>query len=243
MKFIFRFGLLPLILLAVTASSPVAVAQTQPDVADVLKKVSETYANPRQYQLALTTTVKELRKSGETAVVTLSSIIAVQKPNKLRSEVTRAVGVTSPTTPIDLEGLIVMDGESVWIYLPKLKRYTKSRPNTTHIDSKGNKSDTRTGQTLPVIENVENTYFSRFRTLVKASDRATIVREERVSANGTTVNCYVVVIAPECSKAQGSSCEVYTWWVDKSDYIVLREDSDQKGIGQGQSLSSRSLSE
>jgi outer membrane lipoprotein-sorting protein len=56
--------------------TPVLVAQGQPDVADILTKVSDTYANAKEFRFTV-------NKTGEESGVMR---IAVRKPDKFRFE-------------------------------------------------------------------------------------------------------------------------------------------------------------
>ncbi len=85
--------------------APFAIAQQRPDVAGILRKVSETYANAKQYRFTV-------KKSGEEAG---AMRIAVQQPNKFRLEADGRVIDGAD----EFDNLtIVSDGNTAWNYAP-----------------------------------------------------------------------------------------------------------------------------
>jgi outer membrane lipoprotein-sorting protein len=194
----------------------VASAQTQPDVADVLKKVSETYANPKEYQFVGTETSKQLDRSGDTKVETQSVEIAVRHPNKLR--MTRSG-----------DGMVtVVDGVNSWVYLPKIKQYIRYEGAPVHTDPHDNESETKPGAPSEFITHFEGMFFYRYRSFMKIANRAKLLRDENITAEGKNVACYVVEIGTDSPPTSGPSRGTYRWWVAKKSYLVLREDNALK---------------
>jgi outer membrane lipoprotein-sorting protein len=219
------------IVLAVVVAPHVAVAQTKPDVTEILKKVSETYANPKQYQFSITATSRQLNRSGQTKVNTETSDYAVQRPNKFRMW----GNIGTVLTGKDLgDMLTVVDGESTSFYSPKIKQYMKYKGAPVHTNPHDDESDIKIGEPSEFISHVEEMLFFRYRYFVKVASRAKLLREESIPFAGNTVDCYVIEIDTDSPPTQGPSFELYRWWVDKQHYLVLREDYEYKAAHPGE---------
>src|SRR5579863_7684895 len=96
----------------------VVSAQTTPDVAEILRKVSETYKGASQYELILDQTgTPQGNNPPERAHVR----IVFKAPNQYRME-----GVVSGAAiddPIFEEMTIVHNGTTLWFYLPRSNQY------------------------------------------------------------------------------------------------------------------------
>ena len=124
--------------------------------------------------------------------------IAAKRPNRLRMEISVTGFKSNPSANPD-DAVTVADGEFMWEYSPKARQYSK-----------------RTGPAS--IDRLEEQWFARFRNAAKAAGRARVLREESLEVGGSSVACWVIEIIDE------SKSNYYTWWVDKSRYLVLRED-------------------
>lgn len=101
----------PLLLQAVSA-------QPQPDVAGILKTVSETYKGVSQYELVLDQT---LTPKGNQQPQSAHARVVFNAPNQYRMESTVS---GSPTDdPIFDETVIVHNGSTMWFYLPRSNQY------------------------------------------------------------------------------------------------------------------------
>jgi outer membrane lipoprotein-sorting protein len=219
------------IVLAVAVSPPVVVAQSKPDIADILKKVSETYANPKQYQFSIIATSRQLNRSGQMKVDTETSEYAVKRPNKLRMSASGGALVMGK----DLgEMLVVVDGDNTWYYVPRIKQYTKYKGAPVHTDPHDDESETKPGAPSEFINHLEEMLFFRYRYFVKVANRAKLLREENIPFDGASVACYVIEIDTNSPPTQSRSNELYRWWVDKKRYLVLREDYEYKPAHPGE---------
>ena len=168
--------------------------QAQIDVRQVLAKVSETYSSAAQYEFKIHTT------SSDAASVPFFLHVAVKKPDRLRMEVTLKERAKSDSSTNPDDAITVADGEYTWIYSPKLAQYTKRKDASAFVS------------------HAEEQLFLRYRNAAHAADRARALREESLESDGRSVSCYVIEIADD------SRSEIHTWWIDKSRYLVLRED-------------------
>lgn len=99
-----------------------AIAQIPPDVADLLKKVSERRSNLQQYKF--TATVR-FHNPEEGLDLSGSTIVAVQKPSKARWEIRGTVAQYFTGANLDIQTIV--DGKNAWAYVPKLNQYSKNK--------------------------------------------------------------------------------------------------------------------
>src|SRR6202171_3102037 len=170
-----------------------AIAQQKPDVATILRKVSETYANAKQYRFTV-------RKSGEE---TGSMQIAVQQPNKFRLEANGRV-IDGADAFDNLT--IVSDGNTAWNYAPELNEYTRKSTTLPLLDTE---PPAITPETF--VFQADAVFVTRYAELAKASDHARFLRQEIVQGAGGAAECYVF----ELQAPLPGFRDVYTWWVDK----------------------------
>jgi outer membrane lipoprotein-sorting protein len=181
---------------------PAALAQTQPDVAEILKKVAEIYKDASEYELVADATDA---KSGTAEVYHM--LFAFKAPNKYRMQ-----GVGFIDADIGDEVVMVHDGSAVWFYSPKSNQYD-SVPATALIDAPGD-----LGDASPEV--MDGFMMGRYRGAADHTDAAKFLREETIEAAGAKLACYVVTVFSSGSRS------AYTWWVDKARYRIVREDHD-----------------
>jgi outer membrane lipoprotein-sorting protein len=168
--------------------------QAQIDVREALGKVGETYTSAAQYEFVIHTT------SSDSASVPFFLHVAVKKPDRLRMEVTLKERSKSDSRANPDDAITVADGEYTWIYSPKLAQYTKRKDASEFVS------------------HAEAQLFIRYCNAARGAGRARALREESLELDGRSVSCYVIEIGDD------SRAEVHTWWIDKSRYLVLRED-------------------
>lgn len=172
-----------------------AFAQTNPDVAEILKKVSATYKPATQYELVMDRVEKD-PATGETAGAHI--LTAIKLPDRYRIE-RRAVGNSSEVN------IVVLDGAALWMYDSEVNQYA-SYPAAS------------IGKELPEeigARGVDDSAMSRFRAAQDHAASARFLREENADIGGTKVACYAV------SLMDGD--DAYTWWIDKMTNHVVRE--------------------
>ena len=153
---------------------------------------------------------------GETSVHAI-----VQKPNRVRWEASGA-GAAKTMAIFGREEIIVSDGGNVFWYLPKMKQYTKTAigPLVTPM-----------GTVSAFIGKIEDDYFYGFKFM--DSRWAKLVKEESVSRDGRSTDCYVVEIDTPVPTA-------FTWWIDKKSNLVVRELFENARRGDTASVTRRS---
>jgi outer membrane lipoprotein-sorting protein len=194
-----RLGLLTLLLHA-------ASAQPQPDVAEILRKVSETYKAASQYEFVVDLKVRDEETGKPT---TGHALFAFKSPNRYRAE--GAIPGMSADLAAFGQAVIVHDGSAVWVYLPKSNQYTSIPISAMTADAPGDLGDLRP-------EAMDNFMMGRYRGAAQFAQGAKFLREEAIGVAGAQTDCYVLSI----SQKQGGPA--YTWWVDRKRYVILRED-------------------
>jgi outer membrane lipoprotein-sorting protein len=193
----------------VTLTLAAASAQEKPDAAEVLRRVTTTYSNATQYQLAgeqslIITSVKDGAVTSRTVAATA---IALRQPDRIRVEMTG-------DGPEDV--LIVSDGRAAWAYSPKANEYMKLRPgrvpNTPLIDS-----DVTDDLKVPYMMQMAQQALEFFK--FPPQPKASVVGEETLAVKGSAFACIVVSI--EDRPFPKSTTRL---WIDKSRNVVVRED-------------------
>jgi outer membrane lipoprotein-sorting protein len=183
--------------------APLLCAQTRPDVAGLLGKVSGTYSHAAQYRFAI-------RKTGEEAG---SLQIAVQKPDKFRLEADGRV-----IDGVDAFGNVVMvsNGSTVWNYVGESQQYTKKRTTLPLLD-------TEPPEITPeaFVLQAETVFLRRYAQFAQATDHARYLRQETLTTPAGPVPCAVIELRAPLPAYR----DTYTWWIDPKRSLVLREDT------------------
>jgi len=183
------------------------VAQTQPAIADILRRVSESYGSTREIDFS----AKFAGRAADGSQVTSTFRLAAKFPDKLRMEFD-AVGSKMLAGEDWGEAVMVIDGKSTWIYLKGLNQYqvTSGAP-PDHDGLLNPKHDPS------IFVPTQVGYFVGGFQHIQDAGRATVLREETVQTNGKPTACYVVEVS------NGNMVE--RLWIDKNRYWVVREDS------------------
>jgi outer membrane lipoprotein-sorting protein len=188
-----------------------ATAQETPLAIEELHRVSDHYAKASRYHLAgdVTITLSSQSDGSLLSQDRHSFIVAMQKPDKVRVEM----------TPIEGEEAmyIVSDGQSAWAYSPTRNEYMslvvpKGAPRPV---AESEVSETTAVLYAQQLANQAVEVFRRF----SSAQHAEITRQERMGVGAGSADCYVIAI--EGMPFPKSST---TWWVDKQRHVVLREE-------------------
>jgi outer membrane lipoprotein-sorting protein len=182
----------------------VVSAQTQPNVAEILQKVSETYKIASEYEFVIDVTAHDPRTKKDLPGHTQ---FAFRSPNKYRME----MDGTASSGAISGSGLIVDDGSNVWMYMGESNQYGVISADKLTADAPGDLGDLNP-------KAMDQFMMWRYRGATDFAGNAKSLREETIEFGGTRVGCYVVEVFPNATKA------AYTWWIDKNRYLILRED-------------------
>lgn len=193
-----RFALFALLLRA-------ALTQTQPDAAEILKKVGETYKAASQYEFVADATIHAEATGADAA---FHIFFAFKAPDRYRMQ-GRMPGVTLENLDLG-EAVIVHDGSAVWFYFPKSNRYGSIPASASPAGASGDLGDLSPSA-------MDHFMMWRYRGAADFADKSKLLREDAIDVAGAKVACYVVTVSPR----RGSA---YTWWVDKKRYRILRED-------------------
>jgi outer membrane lipoprotein-sorting protein len=190
-----------------------ALAQTPPDVAEILKKVGRTYQAAKDYELVAGFTFQD-----NGAAAGGHMLFAFKTPNRYRMEgALPGMGLGGAGSD---KAILVDDGATIYCYLPQMNGYASFSASELTGDAPGDAGDMRP-------EAVDHYLMWRYRGAADFAATARFLREETIEIAGAKVPCYVVAVSPE----RGG--HTYTWWVDQKLYHVLREDQ-----GEGKNASS-----
>ena len=204
------------------ATAVLAVGQSvpdQPDALDVLKNVALTYSAMRTY-FAKSTTVMEMNGPNMQTKIETPLTITEDSSGKMRMETTSMGGT-----------LTVFDGSTLWIYMSSLNKYMKM-PSIS-VASSG-----QPGAGMEVFSPGTNSFLG-YRSVASNVKEADILRSEKLHANGSEVDCWVLSVEYQPAGGQVSSeqtasapavdlASTKTLWVDKTHYLVYGEDSTDK---------------
>jgi len=187
-----------------------ATPQTQPDVAEILKKVGNTYKPVTQYEFVAEATVHE--KAGEPPSVA-HVVFAFKAPNKYRMQGALPGMLGKDAHLEDMLG--IHDGSTLWFYFAKLNQYGSFAASELTDDAPGDLGDVSP-------KSMDSFMMGRFRSVGDHTGGSKFLREESIEIAGTKIACYVchvVIVSPDSGEYS------FTWWIDKKRYRVLREDS------------------
>ncbi len=182
-------------------------AEAQPDVAAILKKVSELYKGAAQYEMMAE--IIGPKSDPQTADKPGRAIFAFKPPNRYRIE-GAPPGIWSVAPELSGGVVIVHDGSAVWFYFLKANQYFSVPAAALMPDARGGWGGLRP-------EAVDDFTMSPYRG-ADAVEEAKYLRDETIDYAGAKVDCYVVSV----SLRKGGP--IYTWWVDKKSSRILRED-------------------
>jgi outer membrane lipoprotein-sorting protein len=190
-------------------------AQPQKDNATkVLAKVRDTYRSLRSFQVDGDTVVESYNKEMRSEM-DFPFRADFASPAKVRIETKNAVMAT----------LVVSDGRTTWAYIPATKTYSKvdlegsQKPNAAKEYATGSEA-------FMAASGAAGLGFDVFQSgIADGVKEASILREEElVELEGKKVPCYVVRVSYELTKEETEGLPaVKTYWIDKKDFIVLRE--------------------
>jgi outer membrane lipoprotein-sorting protein len=179
-----------------------AFAQNQPDVAEILKKVGQTYAAAKQYEL-----VSKGHERKDAAGMHM--LFAFQAPDRYRME-GKFPGLSGDDAAFD-DTVIICDGSTVWFYLPKTNQYGSFPVSKLTPDAQGDLGDLRP-------EAMDQFVMMRYRRATDFIAGARFLPEQAIDLAGRKVDCYVLAIPEE------GETPAATWWIDKQRHRIVRED-------------------
>lgn len=182
-----------------------AAAQNQPDAAGILNRITQTYKGVSTYELVAEVAMRQAGGSGGPSG---HIVFAFRSPNQYRMEST--MPGTGPNQGTLEKILIVHDGSTVWSYLPDSNEYTAMPASQLTDSAPGDQGDLRPAA-------VDTFMMWRYRGASDFSAGAKLLRDEAIESSGMPTDCYVLKVQTKMGE--------YTWWVDKRNSRILREDS------------------
>ena len=180
-------------------------AGAQPDVRDILGKVSALYKSATQYEIvAESRSVDPVSNAGAGR-----ARVVFQAPNRYRVEGADSINA-------ETGAIVVDDGSTIWLYFPQTNQYNSIPVSALKDDAAGDLRGLRP-------ETQDESAMSRYRH-ADASQEAKYLRDEAILYSGAKTDCYVV------SASQEKGGPAHTWWIEKKTYKILREDDAEASI-------------
>jgi outer membrane lipoprotein-sorting protein len=193
------FGLFTMMLLVSVS------ADAQPDVREILGKVSALYKSATQYEI-----VAESRSADPTSNAGAGRArFLFQAPNRYRVE-------GSDSNNAETGAVIIDDGSMIWLYFPQSNQYNSIPVAALKDDAAGNLRDLRP-------ESQDESAMSRYRQAA-SSQEFKFLRDEAITYSGAQTDCYVVSLSKEKGAPE------HTWWIEKKTYRVLRDDDSEASV-------------
>jgi peroxiredoxin/outer membrane lipoprotein-sorting protein len=181
-----------------------ALAEAQPQPADVLAKVAHTYLHFHAIHVQATREDALVRPGGNLLAET-DYELAEGPPGKFRAW----------TRSGEVEGLAVSDGSTTWKALPKAKQWMKQEVAGVAEDTDEEQQPDRRDQPQDLREVVARYLVSRYIAIAHIAQSPQIVREENYSLGHAKVPCYVI--------ATWTQNVAHELWVDQNRFLVLRD--------------------
>jgi outer membrane lipoprotein-sorting protein len=183
-------------------------AQSQQDALDVLNKVGETYRSVKTLQ-GEADVQSEMSTHGMEQKMTAHIVLTTAAPGKFRME--------TNSGPAHI--LMIGNGQTLWMYLPDLNKYSKIAVPVGH-DSGPNALSAG----LPGLGSLPD-----FTKVADGVKEAQMLPSETLQVDGVPTDCYVIsVLHPpsEGAAANAAASSVQptreTLWVDKARLLVVR---------------------
>jgi len=181
-----------------------ASAGAQPQAADVLAKVAQTYSRLHAIHVVATRT-DSLYGPGQNLAMDTDYELAEGPPGKFRAW-TRAG---------NSEGLAVSDGATTWKALPKAKQWMQQEVAGVADNPEEEQASEGNNQPRDLREVIARCLVLRYVALAQIAESPEIVREEGYSLGHAKVPCYVV--------ATRTRQVAHQLWIDQSRFVVLRD--------------------
>ena len=168
-------------------------AAQEQDAATILRKVEQTYKDLKSQYIEATIVI-DMKTQGMR--MEMPTTMAILKPDKVRFEIKNPMMGTQT----------VSDGQNTWMYMAMLKQYTKKKAARGPSSPSGGPAEILTGEKV----------MDRLKT-------AKLLRQEKLSVNGTETECYVLEAEYMPNKGDEPGEEgPKTFWVDKERSVILK---------------------
>jgi peroxiredoxin/outer membrane lipoprotein-sorting protein len=182
-----------------------------PSADDLLKKVSESYANLKNYQFEVRTTTSFNSPGRYVAPEESRVVLAVAEQGRLHFEI---------RAPLNQQ-ITVSDGTSTWSYLPQYKQYTKE--DGALVEDAADAGDSEDDESQDPVALASFQLVNRFRNLAQEGQTAELLPDDEIAIAGEKIRCTVVQLKQESSGLlSGQPSPVEQLWIDPKRYLVLK---------------------
>jgi outer membrane lipoprotein-sorting protein len=196
------------ILLGVSALCGNALAQTAPDLTSILENVGDTYSAAQKYEMESSIEI-QLPNNGGTKTYAIHMWLS--GPEKYRIQTSGDVcppTLNSDCPPGIHELLMVYRLGTEWAYSPATNEYRQHQAPNLQRDTRPEDVDLYFGVGI-------------FRHAPQAFTTGRLLREDRITINGQSIDCQVVEVRMASSAT--------TLWIDKNTHFVRRMESGAEG--------------
>jgi outer membrane lipoprotein-sorting protein len=175
----------------------------QASAGEILNKVSDVYQHMHSYQF-VADEISEVAAVGENRSVGGTVVSNFHNSTESRIDLSAIMPgkVRLAVKDEKLDIVLISDGQKIWTYLPKRKRYTEAMGGLSQATD-----------TFHLV-NYWNLIVGRFRGASQMASIATLEGEGHTKVGRDEVDCYII-------KAQAPEI-THEMWVDKTRFIVLR---------------------
>ena len=196
-------AMLALVILLMTVPG---ISQDQIDPARVLQRVAETYRAAHSYHFEATI-VREMKSQGIYTKTEFPIVVAAIKPDRMRMEIRSAA--------MNVDILAISNGRTIWEYLPRQKEYTKRDVAEIGDD---------TALYFLMWSAALGVALPQYEQIVAHRGEARFLRDEAIVLNTRSIDCYVIQAEYDSPvPSRGREPLVRTYWIDKLQYLVLKE--------------------
>ncbi|HEY2933977.1 MAG TPA: redoxin domain-containing protein [Acidobacteriota bacterium] len=185
-------------------------AQVQPEARELLQKVSDVYKRLDHYHFEALTVV-EVKSDALNQRMEMPMVLAASKPGKSRIEMKNPMfGLT-----------LVSDGKTTWTYVPRLGQFTKKAAAQVKAAQ---------GAVAASPGLVNDTPLTQYAKIPERLKSARTLRQETLELGGQKIDTVVVEAEIDRPQSGPSVVEISpsTLWIDKSRFVVLREQNSIK---------------
>jgi outer membrane lipoprotein-sorting protein len=183
-------------------------AQSQQDALDVLNKVGETYRTVKTLQ-GEADVQSEMSTHGVEQKMTAHIILTTAASGKFRME--------TKTGPAHF--LMIGDGQTLWMYVPDLNKYSKIA-----VPASPDPGATALSGGLPGLGSLPD-----FAKVADGVKEVRMLPRETLQVDGVSTDCYVISFLHQPSEGAAASATpssakptLETLWVDKARLLVVR---------------------
>jgi peroxiredoxin/outer membrane lipoprotein-sorting protein len=190
---------------ALAGGGPPSQAPDQPIAINLIKRVSDNYAQLKSYQLKLTVST-EIKSRTEQKNIESEVEISVSRPGKARIVLSGGLG----------EMQLFSDGVTTWAFLPLVKQYTRKPGSLEPSD------ESETSHSSPGFSVLATELRGHYEKLAERVGSAKLLPEDVLNVEGKDIKAAVVEVEQAPRDGETDSRTLRTYWIDPERLLVLK---------------------